>query len=175
MAKFVFKLDPALRARVAAEKQAMAALAQIERERMEVEAKLRSVQATVDDLRQSQRVALGLGEAGTIVQVRSVGQEAATITKLQLRAQQYALQLAGVYARVERARATLRDAAADRKSVELLREARLEEWKREQNRTESAMLDDVSQSRGLGIAREDEAMQPMTMEEQREAESEHAA
>ncbi len=162
MAKFVFRLDPALRARLAAEKQAMAGLARVERERMEMEEKLRSVHRTIEELRQSQREALGLGvgTGGTgIVQLRGVGQEAASIAKLQVRAQQLAVQLAGVYARVEQARDVLRQAATARRSVELLREARLAEWKQEESAKESAMLDDVSQSRGLAQKQEDESQE----------------
>lgn len=147
MAKFVFQLDPALRARKAAEQQAMAALATIERERLALEDALRSAHAAMEDLRASQRRSLGLESSGAATNLRTAALEAAMVSKLQLRAQQLVLQLAGVHARVSRAREALRKAAADRKSVEQMRELRHDEWKREQGRIESANLDDISQIR----------------------------
>jgi flagellar export protein FliJ len=148
--KFVFQLDPALRARAAAEKQAMASLASVERERLTLEDSLRTIQHTIDDLRASQRRSLGLEsdlEGSQGANMRGAALEAAMVSKLQLRAQQLVVQLAGVHARVGRARELLRKAAADRKSVEQMRELRLEEWKHVQNRIESARLDDISQIR----------------------------
>jgi flagellar export protein FliJ len=153
MAKFVFQLDPALRARVACEKQAMAKLAQVEREKLAMEEQLRGVHSAIEDLRESQRRTLsgtrdgsGAREAG--VALRSAALEAAMAAKLRMRADQLVLKLAGVHARVERAREELRKAATERKSVEQMRELRLHEWRQEQNRLESATLDDISQIRG---------------------------
>ncbi|MEM9560896.1 MAG: flagellar FliJ family protein, partial [Planctomycetota bacterium] len=70
------------------------------------------------------------------------------------RAQAAVVRLAGVYERLDRARLELLEAATARRAVELLRDRRLEAWKRDELRREQLVLDDLTNADRFGGGRE---------------------
>jgi flagellar export protein FliJ len=143
MAKFVFQLEAVLTQRRAFERERQRALAVVERERVRLEGELSAVQARIDAERGELRTGLAGGGSGT-VDVRGVRYQAQHSLGLFARARQLVLQISGVHAQLEARRRELLEAATARKAVELLREKRLEEWKQERARRETAMLDDMN-------------------------------
>ena len=153
MAKFVFNLEAVRKQRTALEKQRMVAVAELERERLALEARIRAAHESVEAERLELREQLnGLndGEARK-VDLRGVRFQAGAAVVLRTRTQQLVLQLAGLHKRLERAREELRQAVAARKAVDLLRERRLDEWKREQTRREAMMLDELATMRAVRL------------------------
>lgn len=160
MGKFVFQLEAVLKQRRAVERERTLAVAALERERLAAEARLRAMQLGIarerEDLRErlmptvgAQRGAGGMGDGGdaTLLDVRGVRFQATAAVRLDALARQIALQLAGVYAKLEKARADLARAMGERKAVEKLREVRLEEWRLEQRRRDGAALDELATMR----------------------------
>jgi flagellar export protein FliJ len=78
------------------------------------------------------------------VAIQDVRLQAGASLHLATRARLAALELAGVYQRLERAREELLKAARARRAVELLRERRHEEWKQEASRAEGRFVDEVA-------------------------------
>lgn len=152
MARFVFEYEAVLRKRRIDEREQQRCVAVIERERFGLEQRLRGVR---DQL---------LGERGTLGRAVEAGQidasflrlQAATAQRRRVEADRIAVELAGVYKRLQEARGALTRAAASRRSMELLRERRLEAYRREQDKREGAELDDLSNARvcraGGGLA-----------------------
>jgi flagellar FliJ protein len=150
MAKFVFRLQPLLRARQAVERQRQVAVAVLERERLALEDELRAVQRAIvaekGELRE--QLSPNVGGASARLDLRGVRFQAGASLRLATRAQQVVLRLAGTHTRLEQARGLLLEAAKARKAVELLRERQLEEFVVEQKRREFAALDDMMVMRG---------------------------
>jgi flagellar biosynthesis chaperone FliJ len=160
MAKFVFHLEAVLTQRRAIERERTLAVAALERERLAIEARLRALQQGISREREDLRERLGFlaGGGGTlatspsagstrVVDVRGVRMQATAAVRLDAIARQLALQLAGVFTRLDKARAELARAMGERKAVEKLRDARLEEWRSEQARREGAALDELATMR----------------------------
>jgi flagellar export protein FliJ len=149
VAKFVFNLEAVLKQRRAIERQRMLALASIERDRLALEQRIRDAHSNVQNERLELREQLSGVTAGEsrVIDLRGIRFQAGAAVVLAARTQQLALQLAGIHKRLDKAREELRVALANRKAVELLREQRLNEWKREQNRRESMMLDELATMR----------------------------
>ena len=63
-------------------------------------------------------------------------------------AQRVVLELAGIHRRLQSVMAELRAASRDRRAVEILKERRFEDWRREQDRREQAELDEIAMIRG---------------------------
>jgi len=150
--KFAFRLEPVLEMRRRAEEERQRVVALLERERLEVEEKLRAVQRSIEAARQEQREMLS---AGGPVAVHGVRLQAGAAMAAMGRAHHLALELAGVMKRLESARGELLRAAAARKAVELLRERQLEQWRQEMGRREIADLDDIAAGLRLLAAREE--------------------
>lgn len=153
MAKFVFNLEAVRKQRSALEKQRMVAVAEIERERLALESRIRAAHESVEAERlelREQLSGLGDGEARH-VDLRGVRFQAGAAVVLRARTQQLVLQLAGLHKRLERAREELRQAVAARKAVDLLRDKRFEEWKREQTQREAMMLDELATMRAARV------------------------
>ncbi len=139
MSRFRFPLDPVLRMRERAERERLAEVAGLEQERSRLEDAIRREQATISHGQQGQRERL----AGR-VDMRELRSTAAGTLGAMRRAGRLAVELAGVYRRIEEARGRLVDASRDRRAVERLRERRLEAFRREEGRREARRLDDVA-------------------------------
>lgn len=146
--RFVFRMQALLEQRERDERDRQLRVAEVERERLAAEDRLRGVQREIasarDDLRRSLAGEVALGE---------VRLQAGATLHLELRARQCALELAGVLKRLELVRAELLRAARARKAVAILREKQFEEWKRDAARREHAELDEMMVMRhGRGSA-----------------------
>jgi len=139
MAVFRFRMQRLLEQRQREEGVAQRAVAELERERNQMEQSIRDRQMMIDDAKEGIRSALTSGSVDT----RAARMQAGESIHHVMKAQHLALQLAGVHARLESARATLHEAVKRRKAVDLLRERDLERWTLEQNRREAAALDDI--------------------------------
>lgn len=140
MAKFIFRLEAVLRARLAEERARQLALAAIERERVEIEDQIRECQSQISRERGEMRDRLG--GAGPVM-LREVRMQAHAALHASARAQQAVLRLAGVHRRLDAARRELLEATTRRKAVERLRERRLEEWTTQQKYIEAAAIDEL--------------------------------
>ncbi len=152
MPKFVFTLASVLAQRNAVEKAQQARVAELERERAGVEANLAAAQAGISQAKEDLRDLLS-GRAASMdgnqtltsaADLHGAGLQARAALGLDVRARRQAVTLAGVYARLARAKDDLTQACVDRRAVELLREKQLEVWKREQAYKENAFMDEVA-------------------------------
>lgn len=139
MSRFHFALDPVLRMRERTERERLAEVATLEGERARLEAAIRREQATIHQGQAGQRRQL----AGR-VDMRDLRTGASATLGAMRRAGRLAVELAGVYRRIEEARGRLMLAARDRRAVERVREQRQETWRREEDRREARRLDDVA-------------------------------
>jgi len=139
MARFVFKLDPVLKARQHAEQAKQRAMAELLRERIALENILRDQQTQIDRSRGTMREAM-VGP----VQVRDVRSHAAATMRLMASAQKLAIDLAGVHQRIEEARKQLLEATRDRRAMELLREKRYMQYQKVQAKAEQAAMDELA-------------------------------
>lgn len=139
MARFVFSLQPVLKARRRAEEELQRAVAQIERERMRLEDVLRGHQRSLV----SDKNLLRAGLTG-LIDARDLRLQANCARQIMRRAQQIVLELAGVYKRLEAARARLIEATRDRRAIELVRERRYEQFKAAIDKAETAALDELA-------------------------------
>lgn len=152
---FMFNLQPVLEQRKRREDACQHAVMELERRRVEVESRIRRIQAGIAsahhemrDLVASERRA-GQGRGVPIGDVRLA---ASAAMGLVARAQRSVIELAGLHEKLNAARIELIRASADKKAVERLRERRHESWRREQSRREIAELDDITMAR---VARKD--------------------
>tara|TARA_R110000744_G_scaffold100494_1_gene193832 strand:+ start:85 stop:546 length:462 start_codon:yes stop_codon:yes gene_type:complete len=141
MAVFRFKLQPVLEMREREEREKKLALVELERERMELENRIRGYQRNIETEQSS--LAQMLGTQGG-VDLRGARLQANAAVSNRFSAQRAVLELAGVHHRMERARGELVEASARRKAVELLRDRQREAFEHEQRRRESIELDDMS-------------------------------
>ena len=139
MAKFSFNLEPLLKAKKRVEEVHQRAVAQIDRQRMDLEDRLRRQQANIAQGKQSLRDGL----VGT-VDTHSLRLHAASSMQMMRTAQRVVLELAGVHKRLEAARATLVAAAKERRAMELLRDQRFAQWKAARDKRETAALDELA-------------------------------
>ena len=139
MAKFVFRLQPLLRARERAEQARQRAVAEVERERLVLENRLR---------RQQQVITEGKRElAGRLVggiEMEALRQQAGATLHAMREAQRLVLELAGVHRRLEATREELIEATRQRRAIELLRDRRFAQWKTDQEKAETGALDELA-------------------------------
>lgn len=160
MAKFVFRLEALITQREALEREAQLAVARLEAERLTLEEVLRGIRISLDAEREEWRVRLhgtvaDPGESAIAgVDVSLVRLQASASLHQVRRAQQTAVRLAGVLARLDQARAELVKASAARKAVERLRERRYEAWRLREQQRENAALDELSVMRRPGASLE---------------------
>ncbi len=142
MARFRFKLQPLLdhRKRIEGEKQRM--LAAIDRRRIELEGQIRAMQHRIAE----NKADLGRNLVGR-VDTRAIRGQAAMSMQLDARIRRLVAVLAEVYRRAEHARAELLLARTRVKAIERLRDRRYEQWRQEQGRRETAMIDDLTTTR----------------------------
>ncbi len=139
MARFVFSLEPVLKARRRSEETFQRDVAGIERERMRLEEILRGHQRNLV----SNKDVLRAGLTG-LIEVRDLRLQANSSLQVMRRAQQIVLELAGVYKRLEAARTRLIEAARRRRAIEFVRDRRYEQWKAALNKAETAALDELA-------------------------------
>ena len=154
VARFRFNLEHVLEQRRRAERDAQVAFAKVDRERVELENRIRGFQKSIVAFKRDLREALA-GEraspdAGAApITLPDVRLQAGASLTLMGKAQSTVLELAGVHRRLDEARAALLEAARARQAVELLKEHRYDEWKRAEDKREAAELDDLSTMRHL--------------------------
>lgn len=144
MAKFVFELEALLRQRLHAEREQMARVAEIERQRLALESEIRSCQRSIVQEKQdlAERLGAERRDGPHAVDLRAVRVQANASLHLIGRAQRSVIRLKGVHDRLDAARLELLDRTTKRRAIELLKEKRYEQWKREQARLEQAEQDD---------------------------------
>lgn len=154
MAGFRFRFDTVLEQRRQDERERQGAVAQMERDRVAVERRAREVEQRIADERGRLSELLGASGGGGDgaggggrADVGAARWQAASSIHLMSEAQRLAIELAGVRARLDRARADLREASVRRKAMEELRERALATWREEAGRREEAMLDEISIAR----------------------------
>lgn len=140
MARFEFNLETALEQRRRVERERQTAVARLEQARLSAQGRVAAVQQRLVQEREQMRSMLG----GGAVPVSGVRLQATAGLRGIAELRALAVELAGVYKRLETARAELLSAAVARKAVEKLRDKQLARWKSEQERRESAELDDLT-------------------------------
>lgn len=139
MSKFVFALEPLLRARRAEEESAQRSVAEIQRERYALEDRIR---------RKQQAITIGKSEQQDcltgVLDMSILRSHAGSTLRLMRDAQRIVLELAGLHKRLEVARDKLREDTRRRRVVELLRERRYASWKRTQEKIERDSLDELA-------------------------------
>lgn len=141
MPKFVFTLNAVLRQRSLIEQDRQRALAAIERERLRLEAAIQHAALHAEDERTEARVCLMRGD------IASAAAQNAAVARILRQRMALQVELVALEPKLHAARAALLAAAKDRKSMELLRDQRLAEWRETQARTEQAALDEVATMR----------------------------
>lgn len=141
MPKFIFKLQPVLDQREREERNKMLAVAELEREKLALESRIRNSKMMMDDERQTLVHTLMSGQS---VDMRAVKLQAGASLKHNFDAQRTVLELAGLHQRLQSARSELAQASARKKAVELLREQQRTAFKRELDRRETNELDEMS-------------------------------
>ena len=139
MAKFRFDLDVLLKTRKLAEDRCRCAVATLERERKGLEDSLRNRQNHIGESRRSVRSELVGSIKSTMVRMQANASLA-----LMRDAQRTVLELAGLHRRLQEARRILTDAAVKRRAIELLRDQRYAQWKRNHARREQAAQDELA-------------------------------
>jgi flagellar export protein FliJ len=139
MSRFVYKLDPLLMLREREERERELALAAVEAERRAIEEQVRTGQEEITRCKLDWRGALG-----GAVDPRAARFGATAALHAQLRTQRLVLQLAGVQRRLETARAELAEASRRRRAVELHRDRRFQQWRRDQSRREDLAVDELA-------------------------------
>lgn len=155
MARFVFELEPLLEMRRREERDRMKVVAEIERERVEIEdAAMRLARAQRDERDALRReLAGGSGVAGVdLGRVRL--QSNASLHGLR-KTHELALSGAAVVKRLEAARRDLLAATTRRRAVELLRERRYEAWLAGERAKEARAMDELVTARyGRDVVRD---------------------
>ncbi len=141
MPRFRFKLQPVLDQREREERDKQLIVAELERERLALESRIRMCQQMMEDERATLSQALMSGQR---VDLQTVKMQAGASLKHHFEAQRTVLELAGVFRKIQFAREELAQAAARRKAVELLRDQHLEAFKQAIERKESHDLDEMS-------------------------------
>lgn len=142
MKRFKFTLQSLLDMRERHELECQRDLAKIERQRLEIEDRLRAMQARID----SGKSELTQRLTGQ-VDADSLRQQATMTMHLDAEARRLSGHLAEVYREGARRRQILAKAQQERKSIERLRERRFEQWKREQAKREELAIDDLVSTR----------------------------
>jgi flagellar FliJ protein len=139
MARFRFRLEPLLKARRLAEQGRQRAVAEIERERLAIEDRLREQQQFISAGKRSMRDEM----TGTL-DVDAMRLHAGATMRLMRDAERMVIELAGVHQRLDAARSELIEATRQRRAVELLRERRFEQWKAELEKADDAAIDELA-------------------------------
>ena len=139
MKGFVFRLQPVLEMRKREEREHQLKVAEIERERVEIERELTGCRETVERERTDLRDRLD----GGAVDLRGARWQAHASLDALRRSRHAALRLTGVISRLELARRSLMEATSRRRAVEMLRDRQYEAWRAEQAKRERIELDEI--------------------------------
>ena len=139
MAAFRFKLQALLDLRIREEASSHKAFRTLMGQKTDIEQRLIGHQRLIQEGKESMRS----GMVGT-VDSRALRMHAHAALGLMREAQAAAIALAGLGKRIQVARIELDTARGRRRSVEILRERRHEEWKLQEERREVAALDDLA-------------------------------
>ncbi len=150
MARFLFKLEPVLKQRRNEERDEQLVVAMIERQRIDLQNRIRDRQRRIAAERLELRRALMAAGSG----FNDIRRQAGAATVLNAQAQRLVLELAGVHRRLDKARIKLQFATRRRKAMGRLRERRYEAWAMDERRKEAAAADDLNITAGArkGIA-----------------------
>lgn len=152
MPRFTFKLEPLLNHRKQLEERAQQTLAELLRQKLAIEDQLRRQQQGI--ARDKRTMAEALTGRVDVARIRG---HANQVNRATLTAQRGAFQLVDLNRRIDHARGQLAEAMRQRKAIEVLRDRRLKQWRREQDRRETAALDELAVQRDHrqreGIAR----------------------
>jgi len=138
MAGFVFKLDPLLRQRQREEDERKREVASLDRQRIEIEQRIRQIQERITENKSELT-----GRLIERVDANAIRSQAAMTFKLDAEARTLVIQLARLHKELKQARTVLVEASAKRKAIERLRERRYSAWLYEQERRETAEMDDL--------------------------------
>jgi flagellar export protein FliJ len=144
MPRFVFPLEAALEQRQRLERDRQIVVAQLQREASLLEDRIRVIQGEIVREKQELRSAVDAERAGGVVDLASARRQGAASLARIREAQGLALQLAGMLKRLDQARLDLLEAARRRAAVQMLRDRRYDEWKRQQSRRETSELDEIA-------------------------------
>ena len=144
MARFRFALESLLRKRHVDEDEAQRGLAKALRARMIIMTQLRSEQQTILDSK-SQLADSLTGK----VDLAAVGRFAHYSGQVSQRAHGMVVRLSAVEKQILEAQMLLEQAVRARKSIELLRQRRLDVWRRDQRRRQTAQLDESALQRHI--------------------------
>jgi len=139
MPAFVFKLEPVLRQRQMAEDQRQRELAQLMRHQMIMMDQLRQMQQTISGSKQDLAGSL-VGK----VDLQAVSGFARFSGQTTQRAHGLVRKLAELEQQVQAARQRLIEASRERRAIEKLKQNRYEQWKREHERREAAVMDELA-------------------------------
>lgn len=142
MQAFRFKLEPVLRQRRAVEDQCQRDLAKVLRNRMILQNQLRRMQETIIESKHALSDTL-VGR----VDLERVGRFSRYSGQVAHRAQTIVLEMHRLERQVAVARSRLGEAMRDRRAMELLRDRRYAQWRKQQQRREAVMLDETATQR----------------------------
>jgi flagellar export protein FliJ len=142
VARFRFRFEAVLEHRRRQERDHQRIVAGLEARRRALEDRIRDCQGRLESERQDLRVDLLTGKR--ILDVRALRLQVSVAGAITARAQRLVIELAGVHARLDDARARLLEATTARKAVQRLRERELEAWRLREKRREARELDELS-------------------------------
>lgn len=156
MARFKFELETVLDIRRNVERNKQLIVAELERDRLAIEGRIRGFQQQIVAERNDLRAHLDAErrDDDAPIDLSAVRMQANASLHLVAKAHQEVLRLAGVHKRIDAARLDLLKATTDRKAVETLRQRRYDAWMIEQNRREERALDEIAT---IGASRLQEA------------------
>ena len=140
MARFRFKLEPVLRQRKLAERDEQLRVAEIERERLAGEARLRAQQLRIE----AEERALAEMTIGGRTDAATIRWQGIALAAAKSEAHRMAQHLGTVLRRLEQARGVLASKAGERRAIELLKERQRAAFKRAEDAAEIRMLDDLA-------------------------------
>ncbi|MCL4220536.1 MAG: flagellar FliJ family protein [Phycisphaerales bacterium] len=138
MRGFRFRLDPVLEQRRRIEEQQQLAVAEVERERLALEERIRAYARAIAQEQDDLRRQLTLGG-----DLRAARLQANASLDLTNKANRAVLELAGVHKRLDAARIRLLEAMTRRKAMEVLRDRAEQAYREEQKRRAAAELDEL--------------------------------
>ena len=139
MARFDFKLEALLTHREHVEKDAQRRMAKIQQE---IQALVRQIQETRTRIVAEDRT-LGTKELTGVLDMQYIAHEKRFVGNLHIKVMLSMQKLAGMEQSLNSARAELLAAARARKVIEKLKEKQFARWKLEQDRKESAAMDEI--------------------------------
>jgi len=139
MAHFDFRLAAVLTHRVQIEKEKQRAYAAVGQEIQSLMRLIRETQARIA----AENRTLGAGELTGRLDMQYIAHEKRFVGNLQVRIVLTMQRIAALETKLAAARAELLEAAKGRKAIEKLKEKQLARWQAEENRKESAALDEL--------------------------------